>query len=185
MARTAIVVPCFNEAARLDVDAFTRFANAGVARLVLVNDGSRDDTLGVLRRIANDASTDVVVLDVQPNAGKAEAVRRGLLEALARGHDLVGFWDADLATPFDAVAGFIDRIATDWAGPYSRVVRRKVSMIGSIYAGDSMVGRGKVVDKRLEKAGDTVRHLVDLEIAIFNQRDELCCPAQVTLMLLQ
>ena len=83
------------------------------------------------------------------------------------------------------LAGFIDRIATDWAGPYSRVVRRKVSMIGSIYAGDSMVGRGKVVDKRLEKAGDTVRHLVDLEIAIFNQRDELCCPAQVTLMLLQ
>ena len=38
------------------------------------------------------------------------------------------------------LAGFIDRIATDWAGPYSRVVRRKVSMIGSVYAGDSMVG---------------------------------------------
>ncbi len=81
------------------------------------------------------------------------------------------------------LAGFIDRIATDWAGPYSRVVRRKVSMIGSIYAGDSMVGRGRVVDKRQEKAGDTMRHLVDLEIAIFNQRDELCCPAEVTLEL--
>ena len=39
------------------------------------------------------------------------------------------------------LAGFIDRIATDWAGPYSRVVRRKVSMVGSVYAGDSMVGR--------------------------------------------
>ena len=81
------------------------------------------------------------------------------------------------------LAGFIDRIATDWAGPYSRVVRRKVSMVGSVYAGDSMVGRGTVVDKRREKSGDTMRHLVDLEIAIFNQRDELCCPAQVTLEL--
>jgi acyl dehydratase len=81
------------------------------------------------------------------------------------------------------LAGFIDRIATDWAGPYSRVVRRKVSMVGSVYAGDSMVGRGRVVDKRCEKAGDTVRRLVDLEIAIFNQRDELCCPAHVTLEL--
>lgn len=79
------------------------------------------------------------------------------------------------------LAGFIDRVATDWAGPYSRVVRRKVSMIGSIYAGDSMVGRGRVVDKRQEKTGDTMRLLVDLEIAIFNHRDELCCPAQVTL----
>ena len=48
------------------------------------------------------------------------------------------------------IAGFVDRIATDWSGPYSRVVRRKVSLLGSFYAGDSMVGRGRVVDKRLE-----------------------------------
>ena len=78
------------------------------------------------------------------------------------------------------LAGFVDRIATDWAGPYSRVVRRKVSLLGSIYAGDSMVGRGRVVDKRCDRAGATPRYLVDFEIAIFNQRDELCCPAEVT-----
>jgi acyl dehydratase len=75
------------------------------------------------------------------------------------------------------LAGFIDRIATAWAGPYSRVVRRKVTLVGSIYAGDSMVGRGRVIDKRR----DGSRDLVDLELAIYNQRDELCCPAEVTL----
>ena len=79
------------------------------------------------------------------------------------------------------LAGFIDRIATDWAGPYSRVVRRKVSMIGSVYAGDSMVGRGRVVDKRRDSSGENPSHLVDLEIAVFNQRDELCCPAELTI----
>ena len=77
------------------------------------------------------------------------------------------------------LAGFIDRMATDWAGPYSRVVRRKVTLVGSIYAGDSMVGRGRVVNKRREAS----RCLVDLEIAVYNQRDELCCPAEVTLEL--
>jgi acyl dehydratase len=77
------------------------------------------------------------------------------------------------------LAGFVDRIATDWAGPYSRVVRRKVTLLGSIYAGDSMVGRGRVIAKRRE----TSRHLVDLDIAVYNQRDELCCPAEVTLEL--
>lgn len=77
------------------------------------------------------------------------------------------------------LAGFIDRIATAWAGPYSRVVRRKVTLQGSLYAGDSMVGRGRVIDKRR----DTTRYLVDLEIAVYNQRDELCCPAEVTLEL--
>jgi acyl dehydratase len=81
------------------------------------------------------------------------------------------------------LAGFIDRIATAWAGPYSRVVRRKVTLLGSIYAGDSMVGRGRVIDKRREDSGDAPRHLVDLEVAIYNQRDELCCPAEVTLEL--
>jgi acyl dehydratase len=79
------------------------------------------------------------------------------------------------------LAGFIDRVATDWAGPYSRVVRRKVTLAGSIYAGDTMIGRGRVVDKRCDTSGEIPRYLVDLEIAIYNQRDELCCPAQVTL----
>jgi acyl dehydratase len=79
------------------------------------------------------------------------------------------------------IAGFVDRMATDWAGPYSRVVRRKVTLLGSIYAGDSMVGRGRVVAKRADTAGDILRHLVDFEISVFNQHDELCCPAEVTL----
>jgi acyl dehydratase len=81
------------------------------------------------------------------------------------------------------IAGFVDRMATQWAGPYSRVVRRKVSLLGSIYAGDTMVGRGRVVGKRREQPGETPRYLADLEISIFNQRDELCCPAEVTIEL--
>ena len=75
------------------------------------------------------------------------------------------------------VAGFVDRVATEWAGPYSRVVRRTMRLLGPIYAGDSMVGRARVVGKRRE----STCLLVDLEIAVFNQRGELCCPAKVTL----
>ena len=81
------------------------------------------------------------------------------------------------------LAGFVDRIATDFGGPCSRVVRRRLSLLGSIYAGDSMVARGRVIGKRIDTAGDAPRYLVDLEVSIFNQRDELCCPAEVTLEL--
>jgi acyl dehydratase len=81
------------------------------------------------------------------------------------------------------LAGFIDRIATDFGGPDSRVVRRTVSLLGSVYAGDSMVARGQVVGKRVDAARDAPRYLVDLEIGVFNQRDELCCPAKVTVEL--
>jgi acyl dehydratase len=79
------------------------------------------------------------------------------------------------------IAGFIDKVATDWAGPYSRVVRRKMRILGSIYAGDSMVGRASVTGKRCDTSGAAPRYLVDLEVNVFNQRDELCCPAEVTL----
>jgi acyl dehydratase len=81
------------------------------------------------------------------------------------------------------LAGFIDRVATDFGGPFSRVVRRKVALLGSIYAGDSMVARSRVTGKRIDTSGDAPRYLVDLEVGIFNQRDELCCPAEVTLEL--
>lgn len=78
------------------------------------------------------------------------------------------------------LAGFIDRVATDWAGPHSRVTRRRMRMLGPIYAGDSMVARGRVIGKRCE----TTCLLVDLEVTVLNQRGELRCPAEVTLELL-
>ena len=46
-----------------------------------------------------------------------------------------------------------------------------------------MVARGQVIGKRIDTAGETPRYLVDLEVSIFNQRDELCCPAEVTVEL--
>jgi acyl dehydratase len=74
------------------------------------------------------------------------------------------------------LAGFADRIAIDWAGPRSRVVRRKMRLGGPIYAGDTMVGRGRVV-------GKPAPGLVDLQIDIANQRGELCSPVELTLQL--
>jgi acyl dehydratase len=75
------------------------------------------------------------------------------------------------------VAGFVDRVVTEWAGPYSRVVRRKLSLMGSIYAGDTITGRRRITGKRREHD----RWLVDLHVDVLNQRGELCCPADVTL----
>lgn len=79
------------------------------------------------------------------------------------------------------LAGFADRVATGWAGPLSRVVRRRMTLAGSIYAGDTMVGRGRAVAKRRDESGDSPRYLVDLEVRVSNQRDELCCPVELTL----
>jgi acyl dehydratase len=81
------------------------------------------------------------------------------------------------------LAGFADRIATDWAGPESRVVRRKMRLAGSIYAGDTMVGHARVTAKRCDTTVDPPRYLLDLQIEVTNQRGELCCPVELTLQL--
>jgi glycosyltransferase involved in cell wall biosynthesis len=106
-ARTTIVVPCFNEAGRIDTFRFQEFAAAcqGVDFL-FINDGSTDGTLGVLERMHAVAPDRFRFVHFSRNAGKAEAVRRGMLTALAERPRYVGFWDADLATPLDEIPRF-------------------------------------------------------------------------------
>jgi dolichyl-phosphate beta-glucosyltransferase len=109
LADVVLVVPCFNEAARLDVAAFRGFELRS-RRVVFwfVNDGSSDGTLELLRGLARERPDRVFVLELQPNRGKAEAVRQGLLAALDSGAALVGFWDADLATPLSELPRFCE-----------------------------------------------------------------------------
>lgn len=107
-----VVVPCFNEERRLPVDAFRSFAmEAARVEILFVNDGSTDGTLRVLEDLCASDPARFMLLDLERNGGKAEAVRRGILAALDRQPDLVGFWDADLATPLTEIPGFLDVFA--------------------------------------------------------------------------
>jgi len=102
------VVPCYNEAARLPVAAFLHAVRLRHdVGFVFVNDGSTDGTRDVLARLASDADGRVAVVDLPRNGGKAAAVRSGVLEALNRDPEFVGYWDADLATPLDALQQFM------------------------------------------------------------------------------
>ena len=93
-----IVIPCFNEARRIDEHAFEEIVATGEVRLLFVDDGSTDDTAEILHRMARSAEG-IEVFGLGANTGKAEAVRRGLLVAVRGGAGVVGYYDADLATP--------------------------------------------------------------------------------------
>ena len=93
------VVPCFDEATRLDQAAFLALADQPSTSLIFVDDGSHDQTLPLLRRLAQQRADRISVLERPLNQGKAEAVRQGMLHALAGSAEMLGFVDADLATP--------------------------------------------------------------------------------------
>jgi glycosyltransferase involved in cell wall biosynthesis len=109
-APTAIVVPCFDEAARLDPAGLKDLAQLAGAHIVLVDDGSTDGTGTILQGLVDSAPDRFTLLTLPTNVGKGESVRRGLRAALDRGVPVVGYYDADLATPPAEMARLVARM---------------------------------------------------------------------------
>jgi glycosyltransferase involved in cell wall biosynthesis len=130
VTRIALVVPCYNEEKRLDAAALRGATLPGhELELILVDDGSRDDTRRILEAIARDRPG-THVLALEKNSGKAEAVRRGVLDALWRKPAAVGFWDADLATPLAELPAFV--AVLDQHPQVDVVIGSRVKLMGRV-----------------------------------------------------
>lgn len=110
VGRAIVVVPCYNEALRLDAPGFREFLDSAPEglRLLFVDDGSRDGTVAVLQDLVHRSAGRAGLFLLERNQGKAEAVRQGMLVGLAQGAEVVGYWDADLATPLETIPLFLD-----------------------------------------------------------------------------
>ncbi|NID11769.1 dolichyl-phosphate beta-glucosyltransferase [Fibrivirga algicola] len=99
-----IIIPCYNEADRLPGSAFLAYQQAHPdVSFCFVNDGSRDQTAEVLATLQRQNPAQIDVLNLAQNQGKAGAVRAGMLHSVQKGHDYLGYFDADLATPLAAI----------------------------------------------------------------------------------
>ncbi|MFW3171951.1 glycosyltransferase family 2 protein [Geodermatophilus sp. CPCC 206100] len=99
----SLVIPCYNEARSLpELVLRARFtAEAGDGEVILVDNGSTDDTPAVLARLLDPADDRVRSIRVDPNEGYGWGITSGL--AVARGR-IVGWTHADLQTdPADAL----------------------------------------------------------------------------------
>lgn len=106
---TIVIIPCFNEALRLDVRAFAEFvAGCREVALLFVDDGSTDDTPLVLERLRQQYPQQIYTMRLGQNFGKAEAVRRGMLAAIRRTPKLVGYFDADLSAPLSEIPHLVN-----------------------------------------------------------------------------
>jgi len=101
---TTIIIPCYNEALRFDTDLFDQYYTAlPGAYFVFVNDGSSDHTRKLLHDIAF-AKANIHILSLTYNVGKGEAIRQGMLWALAHTKaSFFAYFDADFATPLTEV----------------------------------------------------------------------------------
>jgi glycosyltransferase involved in cell wall biosynthesis len=110
--RTTIVLPCYNEAKRLPVEAVRDYLKlAPPAHLLFIDDGSTDATRQLLLALRAEFPTACSIAALVANCGKAEAVRRGLQLAMDGAAAAVGYWDADLATPLTEIPEFMAVLA--------------------------------------------------------------------------
>ncbi len=107
--RVCVIVPCYNEARRLDVGRYRSYLeNSDHVRILFVDDGSTDNTIQVVETVCAGLEQKSAVFKCARNSGKAEAVRVGINHALTNfEQEIVGYWDADLATPLESIDKFL------------------------------------------------------------------------------
>lgn len=121
----SVVVPAFNEGAGIE-KLHSRIAAAASAwdedyELILVDDGSRDDTLAVCRALAQEDPR-FKIISLSRNFGHQAALSAGL--RYAKG-DWVAVMDADLQDPPEQLKRFIDRCKQGFDVAYAIRTKRK------------------------------------------------------------
>ena len=110
--KLSIVVPAYNEAARLSgsLRKIVTYLNQTrvESELIVVDDGSVDDTAAVAEQsLADSGMVEARVIRYEKNRGKGHAVHTGLLAAQAK---IAVFSDADLSTPITETPKLVDPI---------------------------------------------------------------------------
>jgi glycosyltransferase involved in cell wall biosynthesis len=112
--KLSIVIPAYNEENRIErtLRAYHQFFSAKHMpfELVVVLNGCKDNTIGVVERVRKELAADNLLVIDLPQAGKGLAIKAGFADALTRDNDLIGFVDADMATKPEAYYDLITNI---------------------------------------------------------------------------
>lgn len=123
-----LIVPCYNEEDSLPIfyDAVCDVADSLPQydmTLLLVNDGSKDDTLSIMRRLA-DQDERVQYVSFSRNFGKEAAMYAGFCNAKG---DYVAVMDADMQDPPSLLPQMLEILES---GEYDSVATRRVTREG-------------------------------------------------------
>ena len=128
MKKISLLVPCYNEQEVIEIfyDEMKKteklFENKVKFEIIFVNDGSKDDTLNLMRKLSK--NSDVKYISFSRNFGKEAAMYAGLEASTG---DYVAIMDADLQDPPFLLKEMYDILET---GEYDSVATRRVTRKG-------------------------------------------------------
>lgn len=140
MQKLSIIIPMFNEQENIgrltaELNDFLKKESRFTAEVIFVNDGSTDDTLGILKE-AKHRSYFYKIISFSRNFGSHAALRAGLLEAKG---DFITFMYADLQDPLSLIGTLYDEISAKevdivWAFRHSSAVSSSEKLFSNAYA---------------------------------------------------
>ncbi|MFH1408983.1 MAG: glycosyltransferase [Nanoarchaeota archaeon] len=184
MITWSILVPCYNEAQRGKKFLFELadfVSSIKNKELILIDDGSTDDTINLLERVAAEHSF-IRILKLRPNRGKGGAIKAGIFKA--KGRKII-FIDADGSIapdqlprmmnllekhPFVIASRYFERERIKQ--PFSRVIvgtifNTYVNLLFRIHIKDTLCGfKGfdAAIARKLFKNLISMRWIFDVEI---------------------
>lgn len=124
-----LIIPFYNESFRISKQEFFEiFEKYASFDFLLVDDGSSDVTLMILKQFSETFSN-VSLLEMGSNSGKAESIRQGVLKKGASKYNYIGYLDADLATPMNEINNLYTIISN--SNSFFFVMGSRIKLIGN------------------------------------------------------
>lgn len=127
-SKVVFIVPCFNEAERLDLPYFDKLTKIQNTIWVFVDDGSIDGTTKILKNYSKKKNT--IYVRINHNVGKSNAIAHGMNYASSKISNIgwIGFLDSDGAFTTDDVESIIKM--TSSLKKYDAIYTSRVKMAG-------------------------------------------------------
>ena len=160
MQKVSIIIPAYNEEKRIGrmLEEYCKFfrGKKEIIEILVVLNACKDDTLGVVKEFQKKFK-EIKFLDFK-QGGKGFAIIEGFKESLKKDFELIGFVDADMATPPNAFYGLI------------RHIKNADGIIANRWDKRSQIGPRTFFRKILSKGGNFIVR----SLFFFNHRDTQC-----------
>lgn len=129
MQKVAIIIPCYNEAKRLQYENIASLIDNSETDIFFANDGSNDQTAALINSFIEKHPDRCNLIDFKQNSGKANTIYKAIKQINEEGkYDFIGYFDADFSTPVGEIIRMVKELDQ---GNFEFVIGSRILLLNS------------------------------------------------------